>query len=655
MPGMKTTALRFVLAGCLSAAAAFADVRLPAILADHAVLQQQSEVTLWGWADPGESVSITADWWTGPVAATADPQGRWSAKITTLAAGGPHQIKFSGKNTIELKDIYFGEVWFCSGQSNMEWTVGPHVGPGVDNAAAEVQSANHPLIRMFTVVKERADAPKAECQGAWTVCSPETVAKWSATAYFFGRKLNQELNVPIGLIHSSWGGTEIELWISEPAFEAVPEFAKSLEGKKRALVEHEKVLAEWREKCLKLDPGWEKWNAPGLDDKTWTPVAGMAPFEKIELGDYDGVVWFRGEFNAPDAWAGKPVKLDFGPIDDRDITWVNGRRVGETDGWNLPRAYDVPAGVVNAGRNSVVIRVHDTGVAGGMNPSAGQPAAVCGVDRISIGSWRFMPAVEQKALGAQPQPPRTEHSTLFNAMVAPLTQYRVRGFIWYQGESNVTRAEQYATAFPAMIRDWREQWGGGELPFYYVQIAPFRYSRRTENVENWNHPAAELREVQRRALAIPQTGMVVTTDITASVDDIHPPNKQDVGARLGLWALAQTYGQSGLVHSGPLYREMTVEGDAIRLRFDHVGGGLVARGEALKGFIIAGENRAFVRATATIDGDSVVVRGEGVAKPAAVRFGWSDIAQPNFFNKEGLPASPFRTDEWPMATQNTKW
>lgn len=634
---------------------ASADVRLPSIFSDHAVLQQQADVTIWGWADAGEAVTVSADWPSAPCSATAAADGRWSVKLGTGAAGGPHRLTISGRNAIEIKDVYLGEVWFCSGQSNMEWSVGPHAGAGVNNFAEELKTASHPQLRMFTVTRDRAATPQADCKGAWQVCTPETVATWSATAYFFGRRLNQELNVPVGLIHSSWGGTEIELWISDPAFRSVPEFAKALEGKVEAAANQEKALAEWREHCEKLDPGWNKWQEPALDDKSWSPMSGMATFEQIGLSSYDGVVWFRGEFNAPDGWAGKAIKLDFGPIDDSDMTWVNGRRVGATSGWNLPRTYDVGAGIVNAGRNSVVIRVHDTGGLGGMAAGADQPAAVCGADRISIGNWRFRPAAEEKAFGPQPQPPRMEHSTLFNAMVAPLTPYVIRGFIWYQGEANVGRAAQYRTAFEAMIKDWRGCWNLGELPFYFVQIAPFRYSGRTGNNPDWNYPAAELREAQRLTLELPRTGMVVTTDIAGNVDDIHPKNKQDVGARLALWALAQTYGKPGLVYSGPLYKEMKIEADAIRVRFEHVGGGLVAHGAVLEGFIIAGADRKFKRATATIEGDSIVVRAAGIDRPVAVRFGWSDVAAPNLFNADGLPASPFRTDDWPLATQNAQW
>jgi sialate O-acetylesterase len=303
------------------------------------------------------------------------------------------------------------------------------------------------------------------------------------------------------------------------------------------------------------------------------------------------------------------------------------------------------------------VRARDTGGLGGFKLEPGQPCVRCGDERADLAGWRIRIGYDQKSLRPEPQPPRHNHSRLHNGMIAPLIPFAIRGAIWYQGESNVFRAYQYRTVFPAMIRDWREDWGQGDFPFYYVQIAPFDYRafRPQTPAERWQHPSAELREAQLRSLATPNTGMIVTTDITDNVRDIHPVNKQDVGARLALWALAKTYGRTGITYSGPLYKSMTIEGDSIRLSFDHVGGGLVARGGELTEFTIAGEDRRFVPARATLDGDTILASSPDVKNPVAVRFGWTDTATPNLLNRAGLPASPFRTDDWPGSTDDAKW
>ncbi len=457
-----------------------ADVRLPAVIGDNMVLQQSTETPIWGWADANEEVTVKGSWNAESRSIKAGADGKWRVKLPTASAGGPFTITVTAHNTITLENVMLGEVWLCSGQSNMEWTIGPGVGPGLDNSAEEIKNAQYPQIRLFKVDRTRADKPADNCPAKWQVCSPETIGPTSATAYFFGRRLYQELNVPIGLLESSWGGTEVELWMSEPAMRQISDLVATMD-----------------------------------------------------------------------------------------------------------RTGDKPA-----------------------------------------------------------------HSVLYNGMIAPLIPYAIRGAIWYQGESNVIRARQYRTSFPAMIQNWRRDWGQGDFPFYFVQIAPFDYRRLGDA---WADRSPELREAQCLSLSVPNTGMAVVSDTATDVKNIHPGNKQEAGARLALWALAKTYGQSKLVYSGPIYKEMKVEGDKIRIRFDHVGGGMVAKGESLTDFVIAGTDRKFVPAQARIDGDTVVVSSPEVAEPVAVRFGWSDIAVPNLFNKEGLPASPFRTDDWPGLTDETKW
>ena len=464
--------------------AARADVRLPSVFGDHMVLQQKTEAAVWGWADPGEEVTVTLG--EAKATAKANGEGKWLAKVATPAAGGPHELVVKGKNEVKLADVLVGEVWIASGQSNMEWSVMQS-----SNAADEIKAANHPQIRMIKVGRNPSPEPQddfkfvpnpAGATSGWAICTPETVPNFSAVGYFFARKLNQELGVPVGIISSNWGGTIAEAWTSR--------------------------------ETLASDPEW------------------------------------------------------YGPI--------------------LERGKDFKPG----------------------NPN--QP------------------------------------SVLYNSMIKPLVPYAIRGAIWYQGESNVGRAEQYAKLFPAMIADWRRSFGQGEFPFLFVQLAPYQYDR--QNKTNTGQ-LAELWEAQLNTLdASPNTGMAVTTDI-ATITDIHPPNKQDVGLRLALWALATTYGKKDLVYSGPLYDGMAVEDARIRIKFKHTGGGLVAQSDKpLSHFQIAGEDQKFVPAKAEIDGEAVVVSSPEVPKPVAVRFAWEDTAEPNLFNKAGLPASPFRTDSFPMVT-----
>jgi sialate O-acetylesterase len=471
----------------LSAAHARADVKLAKIFSSNMVLQQKTQAPVWGWAEAGEAVKVTLGDKSAETKAGDD--GKWSVKIETPAGSNdPVQLKINGKNEIVLENVLIGEVWLCSGQSNMQWGVNSST-----NAAEEIKNANHPTIRLFTVPSAK-EMPATEPQAdlaldlKWSECKSETIPGFSAVGYFFGRKLNEELKVPVGLINSSWGGTICEAWTSKGALEA---------------------------------------------DKEW-----------------------------------------LAPIVERHTSFQPG------------------------------------------NPN--QPAV------------------------------------LYNGMIHPLVPFAIRGAIWYQGESNKGRAEQYATLFPAMIKDWRSKWNQGDFPFLFVQLAPYAYSRDAEKKPVDSKELAELWEAQFKTLSLPNTGMAVTTDVT-EINDIHPKNKQDVGLRLALWALGTTYEKKELVYSGPLYDSMTVEDGKIRIKFKHVGGGLEAKdSQPLNSFTIAGEDEKFVEAKAEIDGDSIVVSSPDVAKPVAVRFGWNDLAEPNFVNKAGLPASPFRTDKFKLVTAGRK-
>ncbi len=638
-----------------------ADVRLPAVISDNMVLQQDTTAPVWGWAEPGEEVKVKASWLSTGKCAQADKDGAWKVEISTPGAPGPHTISIAGNNEITVNNVLAGEVWICSGQSNMQWTVAMS-----DNAKAEIAAADYPNLRMFTVKRAIAVQPQSDCTGSWEICSPQTAGRFSAAGYFFGRFLGKELNVPIGMIHTSWGGTPAEAWTSAKALKAMDDFLSAIEQLEKVGPNHEKLQAEYQEKLTE----WQKnmdvavavraaaaWMKPDLDDTGWKTIDVPQEWASTELGGFDGAAWFRTHFTICDDWRDKELTLSLGPIDDMDITWINGQRVGgiERAGeWQTPRVYKVPASIVKSGKNVLVVRVLDTAGGGGLTGTPQQvnikPAGDDKAEAISLaGKWRYRKGFDIKTLPARPAQPvglnAHSPSSLYNAMIAPLIPYAIKGAVWYQGESNASRAYQYRTLFPLMITNWRKDWGRGDFPFYFVQIAPFNYGGLPI--------AAELREAQFMALSLPNTGMAVTMDI-GNPKDIHPRNKQDVGKRLALWALAKDYGVNNIVYSGPLYKSMEAEGDRIRLFFDLVDGGLVAKGGPLTHFTIAGQDNEFVEANARIDGDTIVVSSDKIEKPVAVRYAWTNDAEPNLFNKANLPASSFRTDDLPGVTVNYK-
>ncbi|QMU29499.1 sialate O-acetylesterase [Adhaeribacter radiodurans] len=435
-------------------------VSLPKIFGSHMVLQQNAEITMWGWGNPSEEITVTSSWNQEAVKTKASNLAQWQVKLKTPAAGGPFTIMVKGHNAINLEDVLIGEVWLCSGQSNMEWTTNA----GIDNGAAEIPKANFPSIRFFTVPRKSADGAQLDVDGQWVVCTPQTMPYFSAVGYFFGRQIHQNLSMPVGLINSSWGGTPAEVWVNPQAI-----------AKSENLVDA----------------------AAKLKEVPWGPV--------------------------------RPGKA-------------------------------------------------------------------------------------------------------YNAMIAPLIPFRLAGALWYQGEANVSDPGNYAQLLPALIQNWRQEWSN-DFPFYYVQLAPYKYGRP--------HEGAMLREAQRRTLTTPNTGMIVISDI-GNKEDIHPRNKIDVGLRLANLALAKTYGKKDIVYSGPLYRSMKVEGNKIRVSFDHAESGLVVKnGKELTDFEIAGSDQKFVKASARISGKTIIVQAPEVKDPVAVRFAWDNIAEPNLFNKAGLPASTF--------------
>ncbi len=608
---------------------------------DHMVFPRDCEAPVWGWTEPGKEVTVAM---AGKSAkAVADAGGRWLAKLGPIPAGGPHELTISGPGARTISDVLVGDVWICSGQSNMEWPLNAS-----NNANEEIAAASHPRIRLFYVPKRISARPEPLVDATWTACSPQSAAGFSAVGYFFGRQIHQETGIPIGLINSNWGGTLAEAWTSAGALRTMDDFKGAVADFERLAKngqdDFEQVMAEW---WRRNDPGSANglgFADPMIDVGGWKTMNLPALWEGAGLPDFDGIVWYRRDFDLPEDWNGKDLNLHLGAIDDRDTTWVNGSKVGEMNDWSHQRIYKVPKKLLKPGRNTIAIRVLDTGGGGGLHGAPDQvriehkdapPLALAG-------EWRFIatkPLRETAQVPSRIDDNPNAITVLSNGMIACLEPFAIKGAIWYQGESNAGRPEQYRRLLPTMIRDWRARFSGGEFGFYIVQLANFMDATTDPVQSGW----AELREAQLfTAQTVPNCGLAVTTDI-GDAKDIHPRNKQDVGKRLALEALAKTYGKQ-LVHQGPLYRAMKVDGASIRLEFDHVGGGLTAKGDKLTGFAIAGADGRFVHGDARIDGATVVVSAAGLEQPAHVRYDWANNPTPALFNREGLPASPFRTD-----------
>lgn len=651
---MSTTVKIFVLLTfLLFPAVSNAEVKLPQIIGNHMVLQQKEPVRIWGWADNREKITIEFNDQKKTV--RADNEGNWSVTLDPMTAGGPYTMSIKGKNEITLEDILIGEVWVCSGQSNMEWSVSQ-----ANNAEEEIRNADYPDIRIFNVprnlqVKPVNDIPETD----WHRVSPETIAGFSAVGYFFGRHLHKNMNVPIGLIGSNWGGTVVETWTSKESINSIDDFSGKMEMLDKLDKDELKKAMEEKVKEIKnsipyeqdgLQNGVAVWAAPDFDDSGWETMELPGLWENKYLPSVDGFVWFRKTINLSEEEANNNATLNLSKIDDSDIAWVNGNKVGETENqYNRERSYTVPAEVLKEGENVITVRVEDTGGGGGLWGSADNMSLSGNNVHLSLaGDWKYQVSPKNLTLGSSKIGPNDYPTLLYNGMIHPIENYTVQGATWYQGESNASRAYQYRTLFPLLINDWRNQFNNPDLTFLFVQLANFMEVKDQPEESTW----AELREAQTMALELPKTGMAVIIDI-GEADDIHPRNKQDVGQRLALGARHVEYGED-IVYSGPMYKSMDVEGDKVFISFDNTGTGLVANNKFgyLMGFQIAGEDKNWHWAKAFIDDNQVVVYSEEVDNPVAVRYGWADNPdEANLYNKEGLPASPFRTDSWKGITE----
>ena len=636
------------------------EISLPALFTDNMVLQQNQVCSVWGTATPDHKVTVQFENQSESI--VANELGEWMVKFNPGAAGGPFEMLVFGVDTISLKNILIGEVWICSGQSNMEM---PLAGWGeVVNFEQEIAGADFPNIRLFQTKHETSLNPRDDVVAEpWQECSPETAPLFSSTAYFFGRHLYKELNVPIGLVHTSWGGTIAEAWTAPNFLEQMADFAEAMK--------HQNELAALEDSSrLDLKTQMQKWNAavdsiiakaqqdgPALegadvDDSAWNSMRLPILWESAGLPGFDGIVWFRKTIELSAEQAAGECLISLGPIDDQDITFVNGEQIGATNLYNTAREYRIPAGVLKAGANVIAVRVLDTGGGGGLWGDQQQMTLKKGNDVVLslAGDWKYKVGIGLSETPPRPQSPNNPNrpAVLYNAMLEPLMPFAIRGAIWYQGESNAGRAYQYRELFPTMITSWRKHWGQGDFPFLFVQLANWRTVRDNPVDSDW----AELREAQALTLSLPNTGMAVAIDI-GDADDIHPKNKQEVGRRLALNALAKVYDKD-IVFSGPMYQSMKIEDSKIRLAFDHAAKGLVARGGVLTGFAIAGADSQFVWANAQIDGETILVSSPEVNSPIAVRYAWADNPLCNLYNSAGLPASPFRTDDWDGVTKGVK-
>jgi sialate O-acetylesterase len=626
----------------------YAQARLPRMVSDGMVLQRDVPLRIWGWAAPGQTVTVRFNGETGSTITNAG--GRWMVILSPRKAGGPYNMEIDAINHIALRNIYVGEVWVCSGQSNMEIPM-----ERVKEKYPEVIAhSENPMIRQFHVpLRYDFNEPHYDVSGGhWEGANPATVPGFSAVGYFFAKELFERYHVPVGLIFNAVGGAGAEAWLSPEALKAYPGYA-AVAARYADAAYRDSIAASdraadsgWYRRIWETDKGLHSgkpWYDPSVsDDAGWAPIRVPGYWADQGLPGVNGVVWYRKDIDVPAAMAGQPAKLLLGRIVDRDSVYVNGVFSGTIGYQYPPRRYELPAGLLLAGKNSIVVRVFNSAGRGGFVPDKSYSLTAAGQTIDLSGEWKYRLGATAARL-AMPTFFQYQPLGLFNGMIAPILPYIIRGVIWYQGETNTGKAQEYRTLFPAMISDWRRHWGEGDFPFLFVQLPNFMPVKDQPAESHW----AELREAQRLTLAVPHTGMAVAIDL-GEWNDLHPLDKEDVGQRLALQAEKIVYGRKDFIYSGPLYRSMKVKGNRATIRFAEVEKGLIAKGGGeLKGFAIAGADHVFVWARAEISGDDVIVWSDTVEHPVTVRYAWADNPQgANLYNRDllyhdGLPASPF--------------
>ncbi|NBP69849.1 MAG: sialate O-acetylesterase [Cytophagia bacterium] len=622
---------------------AHAQIKLPRLVSDGAVLQRDIELTLWGWASAGEKIELTFQ--GKNYQGVTDAKGKWSIKLPKQKAGGPYDLHFRGSNTITVKNVVFGDVWVCSGQSNMELPMERVK----EKYATEILQSENQFIRHF-LVPDRYNFKQEEqdlAGGSWQVANPKNLLDFSAVGYFFAKDLYARYKVPVGLINAALGGSPVEAWISESALKQFPHHYKEAQRFKsdsviRAIeASDNKRAQDWYTTANATDQGIKKWHKENLNDANWQSIQVPAYWADGPLGDVNGVVWYRKKINVPTSMLATTASLWLGRIVDADSVFVNGTFVGTTSYQYPPRKYEVPAGILKAGENTIAVKVINNIGRGGFVEDKPYFLAV-GKDTISLtGKWAIkVGSVMQPLQG--PTFIRWKPVGLYNGMIAPLLSFPIKGVIWYQGESNAWNPAEYAASFPALIKDWRTNWKQNDFPFLFVQLANFMQAKTEPGESGW----AGLRQSQLKTLNVPATGMAVTIDI-GEWNDVHPLNKKDVGKRLALEAQRVAYADKKIVASGPIYQSSAIEGNKMMITFSSTGKGLTTSdGKELKYFAIAGADKKFVWAQAKIEGNKVIVWNDTISQPTIVRYAWADNPEgANLCNKEGLPASPFTTEQ----------
>lgn len=631
----------------VSAISVHAHVRLPKLISDGMVLQRNSEVKIWGWAEKNENITIhfiNIEYQT-----FADELGEWIVKLKDLSAGGPHKMTIKGSNTVVVDNILIGDVWVCSGQSNMNYKLG--------NAKSiyekEIAQADNPNIRCFTVPEVfNFTAPQKEIEsGNWITTTPETVLKYSAVSYFFAAELYDKYQVPIGLIHSSKSGSPAQAWISKEAIKKFPHYYdEAVKYEDPSLID--KIISEeklredtWYKTANSSDEGYKSpgtWFNPATNTSDWESMNIPGYIAREPIGNTKGVFWFRKLVQIPESMIGKDAVFKMGNIVNSDSVYINGIFIGTTGHQWASRSYSIPVNLLKAGANTIVMRlVNHNGYGGFLE---GYPyQIVSGEQTVNIsGEWKYRLGAKMESLPGQTQF-NWKATGLFNGMISPLTNFTMKGVIWYQGEGNAGKAKEYESLFPCLIRNWRENWHQGDFPFLFVQLANYMKPTDKPSSSNW----AILRESQRKTLDLPNTGMAVAIDVGVA-HDVHPMNKKDIGYRLALEAQRVAYGNNKVVSAGPLYKSMKIKGDKIIISFETYGSKLKIKDEKeLQYFSIASSDKKFVWAQAKISKNKIVVSNAKISNPVAVRYAWANNPESaNLSNEEGLPASPFRTDNW---------
>lgn len=628
-----------------------AKIKLPRVISDGMVLQRNTKVKIWGQAPAGEG--ITVQFINNTYRTAADEKGEWQVDIPTENAGGPYEMLFrteDGNESVTIKNILLGEVWLCSGQSNMAM----HMLGVKDAFPEEVAKASNAYIRQFSIPEKYSfDQPQADFEeGCWEAANPDTVLGFTAAGYFFAKELYEQYQVPVGLLSASLGGSPAEAWLSKEAIAEFPEYKEAAQRVKdpsyveAVLKENQEVFEEWHRRADQKDIGIPKedkgkaFYAEDYEPSGWSELWLPCFWEEEGLGYLNGVVWFRKEVQLSAELLKKPAKIIFGQVIDEDTVYINGIKVGSTPFQYAPRRYDIPEGVLKEGRNVITVRVVNVSGDGGFYKDKPYQLVFDGESIDISGRW-------QCKVGYQSEPMPTpvfipwQPSGLFNAMIAPITRYVVKGAIWYQGETNAQKPENYERLLKALITDWRKQWKQADYPFLLVQLPNFKEPKHSPAAAKW----PDIREAQRRALSVPGTALAVTIDI-GECNDVHPVNKKELGRRLALAARNSVYGEKELVAFGPMYQSVRKDGSRMRISFQNTGGGLTTRDGRQPGhFEIAGLDKRFMPASAELLDNKVVVWSELLEDPAYVRYAWADQPEgANLYNREGLPASPFTTE-----------